>query len=144
MVQSYEFTCSSFINIFIISFTVLLARHKWLDLIYTLLSNLHVTLIVIKNVLCFEICYNAYICFSVSPWGVFALQLFAAERSQTPPVWCCLLIGLRLMTRGRTASGVSMWKRTRGSCLTSKCKRLHSGVRLEITQGEELRLTPRC
>lgn len=63
------------------------------------------------------------------------LQLCAAGRSQTLLVLCCLLIGPRLTTRGRTASGVSMWKRTSGSCLTSKCKRLHPGVRLEITQG---------
>lgn len=54
---------------------------------------------------------------------LFALQLCAAGRSQTLLAWCSLLIGLRPMTRGRTASGASMWKRTRGSCLTSKCKR---------------------
>lgn len=28
-----------------------------------------------------------------------------------------------------------MWKRTRGSCLTSKCKRLHSGVRVRYHTG---------
>lgn len=63
------------------------------------------------------------------------LQLCAAGRSRTLRAWCCLLIGPRPMTRARTASGVSMWKRTRGSCLTSKCKRLHSGVRLDIRRG---------
>lgn len=39
------------------------------------------------------------------------------------------------MTRGRTASGASMWKKTRGSCLTSKCKRGRSGLNLKITWG---------
>lgn len=62
------------------------------------------------------------------------LQLCAAGKSQTRLVWCCLLIGLRPTTRGRTASGASMWKRTKGLCLTSKCKRRHSG---DITQWDQ-------
>lgn len=70
-------------------------------------------------------------CLLVWGWGVCVLQLCAVEKSQTRLVWCCPLIGQRPTTRGRTASGASMWKRTRGSCLTSKCKRLHSG---DITQ----------
>lgn len=78
-----------------------------------------------------QIFYNLFF----SACTVCVLQLCAAGRSQTLLVSCCLLIGPRLTTRGRTASGVSMWKRTSGSCLTSKCKRLHPGVRLEITQG---------
>lgn len=65
---------------------------------------------------------------------LFLLQLCAAGRSQTRPVLCCLLIGPRPTTRGRTASGAFTWKRTRGSCLTSKCKRLHPGVGAGRTQ----------
>lgn len=75
-----------------------------------------------------------HLCLLVWSWGVCVLQLCAAGKSQTRLVWCCLLIGLRPMTRGKTASGASMWKRTRGSCLTSKCKRLHSSG---ITQWDQ-------
>lgn len=87
-----------------------------------------------SNIFFLKIHHSVSVYFLASTWGVCVLQLCAAGRSQTLPVWCCLLIGPRPTTRGKTASGVSMWKRTRGSCLTSKCKRVHPGVRLEITQ----------
>lgn len=62
--------------------------------------------------------------------SALVLQLFAAARWPTLPAWCCLLIGPRPTTRGRTASGASTWKRTSGSCSIFKCKALHPGVRV--------------
>lgn len=81
-----------------------------------------------------------HICMPLWGWSVCVLQPCAAGRSLTLLALCCLLIGPRPTTRDRIASGASMWKRTRGSCLTSKCKRLHLGEMTSKVRGE-IRLT---
>lgn len=61
-----------------------------------------------------SVCWCMGLCFVL-------FQRCVVGRSLIPPEWCCLQTGLKLMIKARTAFGGSMWRRTSGSCWTSKC-----------------------
>lgn len=90
---------------------------NWFDMTYDLVFDINYGI------------HAFFFCF-FKALSALVLQLFAAARWPTLPAWCCLLIGPRPTTRGRTASGASTWKRTSGSCSIFKCKALHPGVRV--------------